>query len=37
MSRAFKYDVFLNYSSKDKNIVHYLAECLKQTARMHPP
>jgi|GEM_PF-1201195 Tetratricopeptide repeat./TIR domain. len=26
----FEYDVFLSYSSKDKNIVHPLAKCLKQ-------
>ncbi|HEY3361485.1 MAG TPA: TIR domain-containing protein [Methanosarcina sp.] len=27
---TFEYDAFLSYSSKDKTIVHALAECLKQ-------
>lgn len=26
----FEYDVFLSYSSKDKGIVHDLADCLNQ-------
>ena len=30
MSRAFEYDVFLSYSSKDKKIVHALARRLKR-------
>jgi hypothetical protein len=30
MSKAFEYDVFLSYSSKDKKTVHALAERLKK-------
>ncbi len=30
MNRAFEYDVFLSYSSEDKEIVHDLAERLKR-------
>ncbi|MFB3764992.1 MAG: toll/interleukin-1 receptor domain-containing protein [Methanotrichaceae archaeon] len=28
MSKTFEYDVFLSYSTKDKKIIHALAECL---------
>jgi hypothetical protein len=30
MSETFEYDVFLSYSSNDKEIVHALAERLKR-------
>ncbi len=30
MSKTFEYDVFLSYSSKDKETAHALAERLKQ-------